>query len=296
MEIKLCFVSLKDEEKEDKMLEVNMAEIEKIIKEIYIATGIKSVLYDEEFNVIYSYPNELCPFCCIIRENDELKKKCLMCDIMGFNKAVQGMKTHIYNCHMNLIESISPIIKNDTVIGFIMIGQIIITENIDIIKSNIDAIKDKDTRVRLYTELEKMKVMDNERISAVSDIINMCTSYLWLKQLVSAKYGLGAAAIRNYIYDHLCDDLSVKHLCEKFNVSKSSLYSISKKSFGKGISEYIRDIRIDKAKELLVNTKMSISAVSETVGIIDTNYFTKHFKRYTGKTPSVWRNDKFDKQ
>lgn len=273
------------------MLEVNMAEIEKIIKEIYVATGIKSVLYDEEFNTVYSYPDGLCPFCCIIREDEELRKKCLMCDIMGFNKTVQGMKPHIYNCHMNLTESISPIIKNDTIIGFVMIGEIVLKENIDIIKTKIAAMKDKKTRERLYAELAKMKSTDNEHITAVSDIINMCTSYLWLEQLVSTKPGLGAVAIKNYIYDHMRDDLSVKQLCEQFNVSKSSLYSIAKEAFGKGISEYIRDVRMEKAKELLVNKKMSISDVSEAVGIIDTNYFTKYFKRYTGKTPSSWRNE-----
>ena len=273
------------------MLEVNMAEIEKIVKEIYVVTGIQFVLYDEEFNLVYSYPDGLCPFCSIIRENEELNKKCQVCDIMGFNKAVQRMKTYTYNCHMNFTESVSPIIKNNAVIGFVMIGGVLLEENIDIIKSNIDVMKDEETKERLYTELKKMKATDREYLSAVSDIVNMCTSYLWLEQLVSSKYGLGAAAIKNYIYTLLCDDLSVKHLCEEFNVSKSTLYSIAKDSFGKGISEYIRDVRMEKAKELLSRKKMSISDVSEAVGIIDTNYFTKCFKRYTGKVPSVWRSD-----
>ena len=98
-----------------------------------------------------------------------------------------------------------------------------------------------------------------------------------------------AVLLKNYIAEHISDELDIKKMCREFKMSKSSLYLLSSESFGKGITEYIRGVRIDAAKELLTNTDDPISVIAEKVGYNDSNYFTKVFKKYTAKTPGEWR-------
>ena len=273
------------------MLNFNLPEIKNIIKDIFIATKTKCVLYDENFNIIYAYPEEMCPFCTLVRNNPTYEKKCLKCDFMGFNNSLKSRKTEIYKCHMGLTEVISPIIYSDTVIGFIMIGQIMTEDSRETIRKNIESFPDKKMIPELFREFEKLSISEYENLYAVVNIIEMCASYLWLKQLISLKVNTMFFAIKDYISGHLQDNLSIASLCKIFNVSKSTLYALSIREFGKGISEYIRDMRIEKAKQLLSQIDSSVSEIAEQVGFMDTNYFIKVFKQYTGTTPGKWKNE-----
>lgn len=55
-----------------------------------------------------------------------------------------------------------------------------------------------------------------------------------------------------FIQKHLTEDLDVKDICDHFQIEKTHLYEIAKESYGIGIAEFIRNQRIEKAKELLL--------------------------------------------
>jgi len=59
-----------------------------------------------------------------------------------------------------------------------------------------------------------------------------------------------------------------------------------------GISDYIQEQRMKKAKKLLHETNNMISAIAASVGYADANYFTRAFKRETGMTPKKYREQK----
>ena len=61
-------------------------------------------------------------------------------------------------------------------------------------------------------------------------------------------------------------------------------------SGGKTLSRMIAERRVAAAKLLLLRSNTPISAVAESVGITDYNYFTKVFRSITGMTPSAYRN------
>ena len=58
-----------------------------------------------------------------------------------------------------------------------------------------------------------------------------------------------------------------------------------KNETGLNYTQYITELRIEKAKELLTNTKLSLAEISEAVGFNDYFYFIKKFKREVGVTP-----------
>lgn len=64
------------------------------------------------------------------------------------------------------------------------------------------------------------------------------------------------------------------------------LNRLFRQSVGRPIFQYLSSLRIAKARELLTTTSMRISQISEQVGFMDESYFSKVFKKYTGKSPT----------
>ena len=92
-----------------------------------------------------------------------------------------------------------------------------------------------------------------------------------------------------YIDSDLEGDLSLNMLAEKLNVNGSYLSTLFKKEMGQTITDYITTKRVTLAMRLLGTTKMQIQAVAQKCGIPDVNYFTKKFKKATGRTPKEYR-------
>lgn len=86
-------------------------------------------------------------------------------------------------------------------------------------------------------------------------------------------------------------DLSLKANAEALNVNASYLSSLFRKEMGVTLTDYVNRKRVEHAMYLLSNTTLSISSVGQYCGIQDDNYFTKMFKKYTGKTPKQFRQE-----
>ena len=96
--------------------------------------------------------------------------------------------------------------------------------------------------------------------------------------------------IKNYIRSHYGDmDLSIKTLSQHTFLTPNYLCLLFKKETGKTLNQYITEVRIEKAKELLRNRQVKLYAVSTSVGFSDANYFAKIFKKLEGINPSEYR-------
>ena len=87
----------------------------------------------------------------------------------------------------------------------------------------------------------------------------------------------------------LSANLSLSSLSENQNVSPGYLSTIFKKETGKTITEYIRDKRVKHAMHLLSTTRLQVQTIALHCGIMDVQYFSKTFKKITGKTPKEYR-------
>lgn len=97
--------------------------------------------------------------------------------------------------------------------------------------------------------------------------------------------------ILEYIADNYADpELYGKQIASKFDLSEKYLYTYFKKQMGVGFSDYLEDLRLHRATELLASSRMSISEIAAKVGFNSHNTFYKAFKRKYGITPSEYRN------
>ncbi|MBB3125362.1 two-component system response regulator YesN [Paenibacillus rhizosphaerae] len=96
--------------------------------------------------------------------------------------------------------------------------------------------------------------------------------------------------VSSYIEDQLPDIESVRLLAERFRISAGHLSVLFKKETGKTISDYVKDLRMKKAKDLLQDPTIKIYEVSERVGFQTQAYFTYQFKKVEGCTPMEYRD------
>ncbi len=94
-----------------------------------------------------------------------------------------------------------------------------------------------------------------------------------------------------HIEHDLTADLSLKKFAEMLSINPSYLSSLFKRETGLTLTEYVTKKRMEHATELLKDTKLQIQTVAQQCGILDVNYFTKAFKKLTGKTPSEYRKE-----
>lgn len=95
--------------------------------------------------------------------------------------------------------------------------------------------------------------------------------------------------VKQYIAQHYGEDLTLATLADQVYLSPNYLSNMFTKVTGTSLNRYIRQFRMEKARELLVNTGMKISDVSQAVGYPSTSYFIKHFQQMYGVTPVVFR-------
>jgi len=95
--------------------------------------------------------------------------------------------------------------------------------------------------------------------------------------------------LNRYIRDHLSEDLSLDALADLVYMNPSYLSNLYKHSTGKNISDYITELRVEKAKELLRTTPYKIHEIAERMGFGTAAYFTRYFKRHVGVTPQEFR-------
>ncbi|MGD1817519.1 MAG: response regulator transcription factor [Pleomorphochaeta sp.] len=95
---------------------------------------------------------------------------------------------------------------------------------------------------------------------------------------------------QNYIEKHYWDNqLSLDTLSELVHLSPTYFSSLFKKETNKGFAEYLREVRINKATQILINTSLPIKEVSKQVGYQDSRHFTKCFKNQLGIKPQDYR-------
>ena len=94
-----------------------------------------------------------------------------------------------------------------------------------------------------------------------------------------------------YIDKNFKNDITLKDVADHVNFSSSYLSKLFKKEMGINFNRYITKIRIDKAKEILINSNISINEIAFSVGYNEPNYFCKVFKKIVNMTPSEYRTN-----
>ena len=273
-------------------LALNKDNLLSFFKAFHTLTGIKIALFSESGKEILSYPEAHCPFCRYMRSSETGNNNCEISNKKSFERCQKTKKIEIFHCHAGLIETTVPLIDTGAVIGYIMFGQI--TDNPD--KASL-----RDTLFKSIQKYEQQpKGIDvsifnvvyknNEQINATAKILEACTLYVLLSNMISLRNENFIKNLNLFLLSHLSEDLSVDRLTEEFNISKNKLYDSVSKYMSIGIAKHIKNLRLEEAKRLLIETDMSIVQIADRVGFTDYNYFCRVFKKEVGIPAGKYRN------
>jgi Response regulator containing CheY-like receiver domain and AraC-type DNA-binding domain len=96
-------------------------------------------------------------------------------------------------------------------------------------------------------------------------------------------------AARSYIHENYSRDITLKAVSKEVNVSPNYFSKIFKDETGSNFIDYLTDLRIEKAKEMLCDSNCYNKEICFQIGYSDPNYFSRIFKRIVGVTPTEYK-------
>ncbi|MBM7871517.1 AraC-like DNA-binding protein/cbb3-type cytochrome oxidase subunit 3 [Clostridium pascui] len=147
-----------------------------------------------------------------------------------------------------------------------------------------------------YIDIKELtdNLFNYETIDEVKDyFLNIYKSVLiQIKEKKSNRKNDVIESVKKYINQNYCDQLlALEVIASEMRLSPNYLRTMFKESEGKSISNYINEVRFEKAKELLKTTELTAKEISIKIGFENFNYFYTAFKKYYGVSPNQFRNN-----
>jgi len=153
--------------------------------------------------------------------------------------------------------------------------------------------------INIHINTSAQKKLD---LSQQSMLINNCNTLMEIQAILydyidnifaiyTNTYSPAIQKVLAYIHENYNkNDLTLTAISDYISFNTSYMCTLFKKETGKTVNSYITEYRINKAKDLLVNTNNIIEAISKEIGYSDIKHFFKTFKKHTGMSPSKYRN------
>lgn len=144
-------------------------------------------------------------------------------------------------------------------------------------------------------------VVSEDVVQAVRRAIDQLETQRQLKKMAPAAEALARSdspektndlmgQVKTYLqHNYMLCDISLDSVSEILNINASYFSALFKRSFGVNFVEYLTELRMNAAKELLLDPLRSTAEVAGLVGYESANYFTRAFKKRVGMTPTDYR-------
>lgn len=151
------------------------------------------------------------------------------------------------------------------------------TENLSVVREGINAFEER--AECLGHESELFEYLSHTIMSSIDSLLEQ-RSQAQTRPIRKAK---------KYINEHYMEPISLEEVSGIVAFNSSYFSTLFKKECGVTFLEYLSQLRVEKAKELLRNTELSIAEVCCSVGYLDVKHFNKTFKRYASISPLEFR-------
>lgn len=123
----------------------------------------------------------------------------------------------------------------------------------------------------------------------------MCVDYCTQMRAIMKKQIISKPVVLclDYIYSHIHCRITLKELADYLHLSESYLSKLFKREMGISISDYILNLKIDKAKNLLQYSQYTILDISNYLAFSSQSHFIQVFQKKMGMTPHKYRTHSF---
>ncbi|MEE0894171.1 MAG: AraC family transcriptional regulator [Treponema sp.] len=128
--------------------------------------------------------------------------------------------------------------------------------------------------------------------SYISELVILLSRNIFLSQIHTQNEDASEKKIKEiieYFQYSMKDKITLDQVSRMFATNRTTLNSMFNKKYGLSAIAYLNKMRIENASIMLTNTAMPICDIAERTGFTDESYFSKAYKKMTGKTPSEYR-------
>lgn len=94
--------------------------------------------------------------------------------------------------------------------------------------------------------------------------------------------------IVNFLKENVHTSLTFEDVCRFSNLSRTNLKVLFKEKTGLGVMEYFKNLKIDESKTMIREGEYNFTEIAQRLGYSSIHYFSRHFKKATGMTPSEY--------
>jgi AraC-like DNA-binding protein len=139
------------------------------------------------------------------------------------------------------------------------------------------------------------ELMEKPAVKGVVDQIDNLANLLILESILPSQIESHSTTERNFlkaihwINSHFLNDIDLKELAEKNNLSYPTFRRLWRKKFQFSPLQYIQKLKNSEARVLLTESNLSIADIAEKTGFRNQFYFSNFFRRYNGMSPSCFK-------
>jgi AraC-like DNA-binding protein len=236
------------------------------------------------------------PFCALMVQNSRSCAACL--EAQRSVSRSDDPEPQKMICFAGLTDATVPVRMGNDLIGFLQTGQVFLKKPAASdfarvskallhwgLKVNLAKVEEAyfHTRVLSGTQFEAMiRLLATfaQHLSMISNVVLVQEEHAEPTAIVRAK---------QYIHDHQANDLSLGEVAKSVNTSTFYFCKMFKKATGLNFTDYLSRVRIEKAKNLLINPNLRISEIAYEVGFQSLTHFNRVFRKMVGQAPTEYR-------
>jgi AraC-like DNA-binding protein len=237
------------------------------------------------------------PFCSLLAQSEAGCRMCQEVDRKVRSGGAEEARTEM--CLAGLVDTAVPVRVRGELVGFLRTGQVALQKPA---AGAFTPVARMLVEWGLRTDLRRLeeawfhsKVLEPAQYQAFVELLRVFARHL---ELAAAELGPEESApegspvvsrVEAYLEEHPHEDVSLQDMAKLLNLSVFYFCKVFKKATGKTFTQYLAEVRVAKAKNLLMNPHVRISEVAFEAGFQSITHFNRLFRRVTGQSPTAYR-------
>ena len=236
------------------------------------------------------------PFCAMMAQTNRTCAACLEVQQQATDAAKNGPAT--VSCFAGLCDTTVPVKLGERTVGFLQTGQVALKKPS---KAQFKKISAKILEWGSQIDLKQLeeayfhsKVLSTRQYAGVIRLLEIFGKHL---ALIANKMMLQDAEAeppmirraKAYMAGHHADPIGLNEVANAMHVSTFYFCKMFKKATGMTFTDYVGRVRVEKAKNLLLNPHLRVSEIAYAVGFQSLTHFNRVFRELTGESPTNFR-------
>ena len=264
--------------------------LQDILQMLQTVSQMNVAVYDHHLHHVASclYKDDVCS---LLHESPLCLDRCLKSDLDGLSTVEKTERPYIYTCPFGFFEAIFPILHQDALAGYLIIGPAVAegeTSDAELLRRMVDVAPELDVDA-LRAGIAEVPHHVGERLRAICEMLEVFADYIESHTLLVSRNLTVGQLTKSYVKKNLTQKITLGKLSMALHCNTVTLTETFRREFGQTIMQYVQQKRMERATYLLRTSDASIAEIAEHCGIPQTEYFSKCFKSYFGISPTDWR-------